>query len=146
MRFKYRLHDTKFLLRNYLRIKEHVQDAITSLSELSKEDFTFFEGLVDKDEQIDVDAIVRSRGKSAIMLAHIDAMLRAYRKICTHSPHEEDQRRYRVLESMCLVNPTLTVDQIAEIENIDRRTIYKDFEAACERMSALIFGIQWIER
>ena len=40
----------------------------------------------------------------------------------------------------------IPVSEIAERENIDTRTVYKDLDAACEKMSALLFGIQWIER
>ena len=90
--------------------------------------------------------IVRSKARSAIMLAHIDAMLRAYEIICLTSKRPEEQRRYRVLEAMYLRDEPVPAKDIAEAEGIDLRTVYKDLDAACEKMSALLFGIQWIER
>lgn len=146
MRADRRLRDTKRLMRNYREIKIHADDAIASLAEVANEDYVFFHNLMEDEDQIDVAAIIRSKARSAIMLAHIDAMLKAYQVISYASVKPEDQRRYRVLEARCLVEKPLPIHEIAHRENIDNRTVYKDFDAACERMSALLFGIQWIER
>lgn len=141
-----RLRDTKRLMRNYREIKIHAGDAIASLAEVANDDYEFFHNLMSDGDKIDVEAIVRSKAKSAIMLAHVDAMLRAYQVICYGSIKPEDQRRYRVLEARFLIEKPLPIHEIAERENIDNRTVYKDIDAACEKMSALLFGIQWIER
>lgn len=146
MRADRRLRDTKRLLRNYREIKIHAGDAIASLTEIANDDYEFFHNLLEDGDQINVEAIVRSKAKSAIMLAHVDAMLQAYQVICYSSYKPEDQRRYRVLESRCLLEAPVPIHEIAERENIDNRTVYKDFDVACERMSALLFGIQWMER
>lgn len=146
MRIDRRLRDTKRLMRSYREIKVHAGDAIASLSEVVNEDYEFFKDLMENTGKIDVGAIVRSKARSAIMLTHIDAMLQAYEIICYNSKKPEEQRRYRVLESMCLMDEPIPVSEIAERENIDTRTVYKDLDAACEKMSALLFGIQWIER
>lgn len=141
-----RLRDTKRLLRNYREIKLHADDAITSLSEVQNEDYDFFKNLLEDGDSINVSAIIRSKAKSAIMLAHIDAMIQAYQTICYTSKKPEEQRRYRVLESMYISEEQITAKEIAEKESIDIRTVYKDLDIACEKMSALLFGIQWIER
>ena len=146
MRADRRLRDTKRLLRNYREIKIHAGDAIASLAEVANDDYEFFHNLLEDGEQIDVAAIIRSKARSAIMLAHIDAMLQAYQIICYGTKKPEEQRRYRVLEARCLSEAPISIHEIAEQENIDNRTVYKDFDAACEKMSALLFGIQWIER
>lgn len=141
-----RLRDTKRLMRSYREIKIHAGDAIASLAEVVNEDYEFFKCLMEDSDTIDVGAIVRSKARSAIMLTHIDAMLQAYEVICFNSKKPEDQRRFRVLEAMYLKDEPVPVKDIAEVENIDVRTVYKDLDAACEKMSALLFGIQWIER
>lgn len=146
LRVDRRLRDTKRLMRNYREIKIHAGDAIASLAEVVNEDYEFFRNLMEEGDKIDVTAIVRSKARSAIMLTHIDTMLQAYQTICYASKKPEEQRRYRVLESLCLFEEPLPVNEIAERENIDTRTVYKDLDAACEKMSALLFGIQWIER
>ena len=122
-----RLRDTKRLMRSYREIKIHAGDAIASLKEVETEDFKFFQDIMEERDK-----------------THIDAMLQAYQIICYNSKKPEEQRRYRVLESMYLIDEPLPVKDIAERENIDARTVYKDLDAACEKMSALLFGIQWI--
>lgn len=146
MRADRRLRDTKRLLRNYREIKIHAGDAIASLAEVANDDYEFFHNLMSDGDQIDVGAIIRSKARSAIMLAHIDAMLQAFQVICYSSYKPEEQRRYRVLEAMCLSDIKQSVADIADAENIDIRTVYRDYEMACEKMSALLFGIQWIDR
>lgn len=146
MRKNRRLRDTKRLMKSYREIRIHAGDAIASLSEVETEDFDFFQSLMEDTCEVDVNAIVRSKAKSAIMISHIDAMLQSYEIICYNSKKPEDQRRYRVLEAMYLKDEPEQVYDIAERENIDTRTVYRDLDAACEKMSALLFGIQWIER
>lgn len=139
-----RLRDTKRLMRNYREIKIHAGDAIASLSEITNEDYEFFKDLME--DNIEISAITRTKARSAIMLSHIDAMLQTYQTICYTSKKPEDQRRYRVLESMCLLDEPMPISEIAAQENIDTRTVYRDFDVACEKMSALLFGVQFIER
>ena len=141
-----RLRDTKRLMRSYREIKIHAGEAITSLSEVVSEDYDFFRNLMEDGDNIDVTAILKSKAKSAIMLAHIDTMLQTYQTICYSSKKPEDQRRFRVLESMYLSDEQETAAEIAAKECIDTRTVYKDLDVACEKVSALLFGIQWIER
>lgn len=141
-----RLRDTKRLMKSYREIKIHAGDAIASLSEVVSEDYEFFKELMEDNSTVDVGAIVRSKARSAIMLNHIDAMLRTYEIICLTSKKPEEQRRYRVLEAMYIKEEPEHVEDIADRENIDVRTVYRDLDAACEKLSALLFGIQWIER
>lgn len=141
-----RLRDTKRLMKSYREIKVHAGDAIASLSEIGDEDYEFFKSLMEGEDDIDVEAIVRSKARSAIMLTHIDAMIQAYEIISYNSKKPEEQRRFRVLEAMYLKDEAISAAEIAEDEHIDIRTVYKDIDAACEKMSALLFGIQWVDR
>lgn len=141
-----RLRDTKRLMRSYREIKVHAGDAITSLSEIADEDYEFFKSLMEGEDNIDVSAIVHTKARSAIMLTHIDAMIKAYETISHNSKKPEEQRKFRVLEAMYLGEEAVPASEVAEREHIDTRTVYRDLDAACEKMSALLFGIQWIER
>jgi len=141
-----RLRDTKRLMKSYREIKVHAGDAIASLSEIADEDYEFFKNLMEGEDNIDVSAIVRTKARSAIMLTHIDAMLQAYEVISHNSKKPEDQRRFRVLEAMYLKGEPVSAAEIAEIEQIDTRTVYKDINAACEKMGALLFGINWLDQ
>lgn len=141
-----RLRDTRRLLTHYREIKLHAENAIASLAEITDEDYDFFQRIMESDRGIDVQAIVTSKIRSSIMLAHIDAMLSKYGEISLASKRQEDARRYRILEAMCIKEPAETVAEIAERECVHERTVYKDLDVAYSKMSALLFGVQWIER
>lgn len=141
-----RLRDTRRLLRHYREIKAHAEDAITSLAEMKDEDYDFFQAFVTERNSVDVSAIVTSKARSAIMIAHIDAMLLKYQQIAYASNRLEEIRRYNVLEGMYISDSGDSAEDIAIRENINVRTVYKDLDSACARLSALLFGIQWIER
>lgn len=51
-----------------------------------------------------------------------------------------------MIEGLYLSNKAKTVQEIAEEEVINERTVYKDVKAACRRLTALIFGIDGFER
>lgn len=141
-----RLRDTKRLLRNYREIKVHADEAISSLADADTEDYDFFQSLMEGNRNLEVASITQSKARSAVMLTHIDSMIKAYETICYGSGRPEEQRRYRILENICLKDSPYSIYEIAEMEGIDERTVYRDFDIACEKMSALLFGIQWIER
>jgi hypothetical protein len=103
-RIDWRLQDTKRLIRSYREIKIYAGDAILFLQELTDEDKAFFRSLLEEPSGVDVQAIVRSKARSVIMLACIDNMLRTYQVIALSSKRPEEQRRYRVLEYICVTS------------------------------------------
>lgn len=141
-----RMRDTKRLLMHYREIKVHAEDAIASLSEINDEDYDFFRRLMEDDHRVDVESIVTSKVRTSIMLDQIDTMLRKYQQIAYASRRDEEMRRYRVLEAMCISDEPKTVQEIAAAENIVERTVYRDLDMAFAKMGALLFGVQWIER
>jgi len=138
-----RLRNTKRLLKNYMEIKTHADTAIASLKDLGAEDYDFFKNLMEGKDGVSVQSIIHSKVMSYIMLKQIDAALDSY---CMLAKKPDDQRRYRVLQSMYLSEEPTPAGDIAERENIDIRTIYRDIDAACERVSACLFGSEWIDR
>jgi len=73
-------------------------------------------------------------------------MIDLYRAYCEHSHKEEDARRYRVIYWLFLSDEHRTLEEIAEDEYVDKSTIYRDVDAALERLTALIFGIDGLNR
>lgn len=65
---------------------------------------------------------------------------------CGNSLDEAEQRHYRVIEALYLRDRPLSPAAVAEMESIDKRTVYKDVDAACATLSALIFGIDGIKK
>lgn len=140
-----RFHNTKRLLRSYRELKVHASESISYLSQISDEDYEFYHNLLE-DEKIDVQAIGRTRARSAVMIAHIDAMLNTFEIISMGSSRPEDHRRCRVINALYIDDERMTVKEIAALEAVDERTVYKDIEVACDKLSALLFGIEWIEK
>lgn len=77
------------------------------------------------------------------MIEHIDAMLEVYKKDCNRSP--EGQRRYRVIYWMYLSeDESKTAEDIAEMENVVVRTVFRDIKTAYEELAVLFFGIDGV--
>ena len=51
-----------------------------------------------------------------------------------------------LLEKMYICSREWSVEEIAESEGIDERTVYKDIKAACTKLAALLFGIDGVKR
>lgn len=139
-----RFKNAKFLLKNYRDLKKGSVEAISSVAELGEEDFDFFERLMGGGaEELTAESIVRTRARTAVIMAHVDAMLTVYKEVCDQSPRPEDRRRYRVLERLCTGPVEMTAAQIAEEDHTYEKAVYRDFDAASERMGVLLFGIPW---
>jgi len=136
-----RLRNTKLLLKNYQMLKDHCQLSVSNLQQLSNTENAI--DVLDSIELLDsstyVNAIKRSTTRTFIILKHIEDMLVLYQIYCNRSGKDEDQRRYRVMHKHYVEQRK--IEDIAAGENIDRRTCYRDIDDACEKLSALIFGI-----
>lgn len=138
-----RLHNTELLLRNYHMFKLSVKDAVYSVKQLEDENANGILSLMDDrdDTDITIESIKKSKVRTAAIVSHIDKMLEVYRIYCEQSYDELDQRRYEVLYDRYIVDPGLTVTDIAEKQYISKESVYGDLKIAKERMAALIFGI-----
>ena len=144
-----RLRNTRLLLKNYRAFKAHVELAVSDLDDLDTDDMRpgeIFEILSRgySSEQAYVDAIRRTAGRTAIMVGHLERMLRLYENLCAASAFESEKRRWRILQARYLDENPLPMDEIADNEHIHKRTAERDLDAAIESLSALIFGIDGI--
>lgn len=137
-----RLRNTKHLMRHYREIAINAEDAIASLKDIQQEDFDFFRSLMEGDARIDVQAIVIAKARSAIMLAQVNTAIATYGTIAMNSPDPTEIRRYNVLVDLYIGEEQKSAQDIADREGIDVRTVYRDSDAACEKLSALLFGVQ----
>lgn len=144
-----RLHNTKLLLQNYHCFVEHSKSAVYEASQLSEDDD--FEELMEElmsqtDGRVRV-PVVRSIQESAahtrIIVQHIDRMLECYKFICEHAKRSEEMRRYRTIYSLYIADEPKNQQQIADEEQIDLSTVFRDQKAGISKLSALIFG--WLE-
>ena len=64
-------------------------------------------------------------------IQQIEAAVVMYRKECENSGNEEAMRRYRIVEMTYMTKKGYTAQEIAEMENISDKTVYKDLGIAC---------------
>ena len=93
-----------------------------------------------------VESIMKSAARTQLIMRHVNRMLGIYKVVCENSVDEGEQRHYRVIEALYLRDRPLSPTAVAEREKIDKRTVYKDVDAACATLSALIFGIDGIKK
>lgn len=149
-RYDKRLYNTRLLLKNYRLFKASVQNAVYSSDQLEgeegspgadeiRDDFDFiFHGATS------VEGIRQSRERTIIILRHIDEMLEVYRIFCERSDKDEDLRRYRAIRGVYVDDDKMTVEEIAESEGVETRTIYRDIREAVKTLSALFFGVDGV--
>ncbi|MDD3157452.1 hypothetical protein [Anaeromusa sp.] len=136
-----RLRNTRLLLKNYPLLREHSDQSIYSVKQLDEpaNAIDLLDNLENLDNETYIQSIKRSATRTRIILEHIETMTKIYEAYCQGTGKEEDMRRYRTLRARYFDG--VSVEQIATDESVDTRTIYRDINAASEKLSALIFGI-----
>lgn len=146
-----RLQNTKLLLKHYRLFKEHRGSSIYKMSQLEKgtAEIMSLMAMVGKDTEgkkgeNETDAIGISGKTITLMLGYLDEMLDIYKHLCEKSSKPEDMRRYRVLHARYISHEELTTEAIAEKEDIDTRTVFKDLKVSCEKLTSLVFGVDFL--
>ena len=142
-----RLRNTKLLLRNYRLFKAHAENAVYEvLPDESPQ--TILEDLMmpGRDNTLFVESIKESAARTATIVKHMETMMQLYHAYCVTTGEEEDLRRWRVVNGLYIAPERETVAELAAREGVVERTIYKDIDAACEKIAALMFGIDGIKR
>ena len=137
-----KLRNTKLLLKNYRQIVNHSKNAIFEAAQIEDEVFSdVLEAMGSSGGEYYIKSIRASAIRTRLMIEHINAMLEIYRKYCEQSDSVEDIRRLKVIDGLYIKEPAQTAKQIAEAENVDIRTIYRDVNIAIEKITFLLFGI-----
>lgn len=142
-RYDRRLRNTRLLLKHYRSFRKHAEGAIYNAKQARENAIDILDGLDEAalSDNLYVEGIKKSQQRTIIILNHVDDMLRYYQISCERSGKEEEMRRYRTIMAMYIDEEKLTAQQIAEKENVEARTVYKDITNAVKPLSALIFGI-----
>ena len=140
------VNSAKMLLKNYRRFKKMTVSSVygkdTSTNETLVELLELMQGIY-RSGELEVVSIKDRVARTELMIEHIDAMLEVYKKDCNRSP--EGQRRYRVIYWMYLSeDESKTADDIAEMENVVVRTVFRDIKTAYEELAVLFFGIDGV--
>ena len=140
------VNSAKMLLKNYRRFKKMTVSSVygkdTSTNETLVEMLELMQGIY-RSGELEVVSIKDRVARTELMIEHIDAMLEVYKKDCNRSP--EGQRRYRVIYWMYLSeDESKTAEDIAEMENVVVRTVFRDIKTAYEELAVLFFGIDGV--
>lgn len=147
-----RLHNTRLLLRHYRSLNSHYANAVWGEDEEDEDigdSFADIMALMDSrsvNDTIFVESIRKSSRKTYIIMKHVNTMLREYQFVCERSKRQGDRRRWRVIEGLYLGEPRIEAMEIANREGIDKRTVYKDVDAATADLTMLLFGVDGIEK
>lgn len=146
-----RYHNTKLLLQNYRHLNEHFKNAIFELGQAEEYDESFID-IMDLmtshgyDDDLYVESIRNSTVRTKIIMTHVNRMLDVYGIMCERSNRADDKRHYRILRAMYIDDTPSTAQAIADREHIDKRTVYKDIDAAAAYLTALLYGISGIDK
>lgn len=140
------VNSAKMLLKNYRRFKKMTVSSVygkdTSTNETLVELLELMHGIY-RSGELEVVSIKDRVARTELMIEHIDAMLEVYKKDCNRSP--EGHRRYRVIYWMYLSeDESKTAEDIAEMENVVVRTVFRDIKTAYEELAVLFFGIDGV--
>lgn len=146
-----RLRNTKLLLKNYRMFKKHCTGAVYT-DEAGEHDgqeeesaLELLDMMLQRNNAITVESIRNSCRRTKIMIRHIDTMLSLYDIYCTQSDNEALKRGFRIIKAMYIDEDAKTVEQIAEQENVSTRQAYRDHDAAVDKISMLMFGVDALE-
>ena len=146
-----RLRNTKLLLKNYRMFKKHCTGAVytdDTGDHDGKEEETALELLdmmLQRNNTITVESIRNSCRRTKIMVRHIDSMLALYETYCEQSKNEAHKRGYRIIKAMYIDDEAKSIEQLAALEGVSTRQAYRDHDAAVEKISALMFGIDALD-
>ena len=127
-----RLRNTKLLLRNYRVFCAHAENAVYDVEECeSAKEIIADLMMPGQDSPLIVESIKKSVARTATIVKHMQTMMQLYQAYCHVNGTSEDERR--------------TVSELAKEEGVVERTIYKDIDIACERIAALMFGIDGLK-
>ena len=148
-RFKKQYANTRLLLQHYRSLNSHFANAVWESEADEPDNFIDIMELMSGHGYADTvvaDTIKKSSEKTRIIMRHVNKMLDIYQNQCKNSKYSEDMRHWRVIRGLYLLPEKVSVDDIAEQESINRRTVYRDVDAAVEDLTMLLFGIDGVEK
>ncbi|MFJ7662971.1 hypothetical protein ACIQXW_11260 [Lysinibacillus sp. NPDC097162] len=131
-----RLFNTRLLLRNYHNLKARCEELVEkNKTETEDDPFIAIGG-----EYLSIESLTRSSARTMNMMNFIDKMLEFYKKDCERQG-KEDIRKYNTLIHFYINEDKKTYEDIAELHELNERTVRRDLKEAVHALSVLIFGI-----
>lgn len=146
------LRNTKLLLQHYRSLNSHYANAVWEEAETESEGEETFAEIMELmstrsySDEVIVESIQKSSRKTRVIMRHVNTMLTVYEKGCRSSGRSGDLRQWRIIKGLYLDESRATAQELAAQEHIDKRTVYKLVDAAVEELTALLFGVEGIEK
>ena len=126
--------NTKYLMENYERIKDSVEQGVSSVKDLEKQVYNIdFDGGLD---EIFVESIRRGKVRSTVMLAHIDKCLALL---------EQDQNRKNTPEKYLAFRyfylDGMSYESIAEVYGYSERTARRWINELIRILGIYLYGV-----
>ncbi len=143
-----KVRKTKRILSSYRRMKATLSED-TEFTEKEKIElrWRFIEDLMGspdrqacRSERAAIDS-EKKRQENLYCIHCIENAVRSYKEECDRSSNEEYRRRYRELHYMYIAEDPLTVREIAELEDVSEKTVYKDLGIACSIIAVYLLGM-----
>lgn len=138
---------TREALEKYRKRKRSVGEKLEiSNQERAYAEFDFWVKLFDvgeKESKAEKEVYNHSKQR-AVNIYNIERIERAvelYRQEGEVSGNREEMRRCREISMMYMTEEVYTAQQIAEIEKISEKTVYRDLTLACKEISAYYIGM-----
>jgi Mg2+ and Co2+ transporter CorA len=132
----WRLRNTKLLLENYHRLRDHCEDIENQVEE--------YEDTVFALEELTLESLMKYQLKTAKMMRHFDRMLKHFASDC-NAGTEEDRRRLKVIQLRYLNRKRLNITELCEMLSVEQTTIYRDTRQAINSMSIYLFGVSALD-
>lgn len=139
---------TKKKLQSYRRVKaslayteEFTEDEKIELRWAFVKDLmgSGFDAIENADHRIM--SVENKRKLDSFEVQSIDRAMELYRQEADSSSSNEFRRRYRELHAMYIGDEVFTVKEIAEIENISEKIVYRDLGIACKILAVYLLGM-----
>lgn len=142
-----RLRNTKLLLRNYRALKDNSENSVFGRTQIGESAADILESMMNMyDNDVIVDSIKRSASRTAIIVMHIETMLSLYEAYCEKSKDAVEKRRYKIIFNYYFTEIKSPPRELAKKYNTTENTVYRDINSGIEKLSALIFGIDGLEK
>lgn len=132
----WRLRNTKLLLENYHRLKDHCEDIDQQIDE--------YEDTVLSLDELTLETLMKYKMKTAKMMRHFDRMVKHY-ETDSQRGSQEEHRRFKVLYHRYLSKDKLPIQSLCEMYNVERGMIYRDTKMAVHDLSVFLFGLAALE-
>lgn len=143
-----KVKQTKKMLSSYRRIKAILEDE----EEFTEEEKTelrwkFIEDLMGNAREVagksdkTIKDMERRRQEDRYCVYRIEKATEMYKNECELTGSDEAKRRYRELSMLYLDEKKHTVQEIAEVEKVSDKTVYKDIGIACKIVAVYLLGI-----